>query len=81
LYAEVAYCARFEMAMTIEDVLMRRTGLEFFSWEAAIRAAAPTGAILAKELGWSAEAEKSATEQYQSKIRRLMRLAGLAANA
>jgi glycerol-3-phosphate dehydrogenase len=81
LYAEVAYCARFEMAMTIEDVLMRRTGLEFFSWEAAIRAAAPTGAILAKELGWSAEAEKSATEQYQSKIRRLMQLAGLAANA
>jgi glycerol-3-phosphate dehydrogenase len=81
LYAEVAYCARFEMAMTIEDVLMRRTGLEFFSWEAAIRAAAPTGAILAKELGWSAEAEKSATEQYQCKIRRLMQLAGLAANA
>jgi glycerol-3-phosphate dehydrogenase len=81
LYAEVAYCARFEMAMTIEDVLMRRTGLEFFSWEAAIRAAAPTGAILAKELGWSAEAEKSATEQYQNKIRRLMQLAGLAPNA
>ena len=67
--------------MTIEDVLMRRTGLEFFSWEAAIRAAAPTGAILAKELGWSAEAEKSATEQYQNKIRRLMQLAGLAPNA
>jgi glycerol-3-phosphate dehydrogenase len=81
LYAEVAYCARFEMVMTIEDVLMRRTGLEFFSWEAAIRAAAPTGAILAKELGWSAKAEKSATEQYQNKIRRLMQLAGLAANA
>ena len=81
LYAEVAYCARFEMAMTIEDVLMRRTGLEFFSWKAAIRAAAPTGAILAKELGWSAKAEKSATEQYQNKIRRLMQLAGLAANA
>jgi glycerol-3-phosphate dehydrogenase len=60
---------------------MRRTGLEFFSWKAAIRAAAPTGAILAKELGWSAETEKSATEQYQSKIRRLMQLAGLAANA
>ena len=81
LYAEVAYCARFQMAMTIEDVLMRRTGLEFFSWKAAIRAAAPTGAILAKELGWSAKAEKSATEQYQNKIRRLMQLAGLAANA
>jgi glycerol-3-phosphate dehydrogenase len=80
LRAEVAYCARFEMAMTIEDVLMRRTGLQFFSWEAAIRAAVPTGTILAKELGWSAVTEATAIEQYQNKIHRLMRLAGLTAN-
>ena len=81
LYAEVAYCARFEMAVTIEDVLMRRIGLQFFSWEASIRAAVPTGAILTKELGWSKDAEESAIEQYQNKIRRLMQLAGLPANA
>jgi glycerol-3-phosphate dehydrogenase len=81
LRAEVAYCARFEMAMTIEDVLMRRTGLQFFSWEAAIRAAVPTGTILAKELGWSAVTEATAIEQYQNKIHRLMQLAGLTANA
>ena len=67
--------------MTIEDVLMRRTGLQFFSWEAAIRAAAPTGTILAKELGWSAVTEATAIEQYQNKIHRLMQLAGLTANA
>jgi glycerol-3-phosphate dehydrogenase len=79
LRAEVAYGARFEMAMTIEDVLMRRTGLQFFSWEAAIRAAEPTGAILAQELAWPADVEKSAVEKYQNKIRRLMQLAGLAA--
>jgi glycerol-3-phosphate dehydrogenase len=81
LRAEVAYCARFEMAMTIEDVLMRRTALQFFSWEAAIRAAVPTGTILAKELGWSAVTEATAIEQYQNKIHRLMQLAGLTANA
>jgi glycerol-3-phosphate dehydrogenase len=81
LRAEVAYCARFEMAMTIEDVLMRRTGLQFLSWEAAIRAAVPTGTILAKELGWSAVTEATAIEQYQNKIHRLMQLAGLTANA
>jgi glycerol-3-phosphate dehydrogenase len=80
LRAEVAYCARFEMAMTIEDVLMRRTGLQFFSWEAAIRAAVPTGTILAKELGWSAVTEATAIEQYQNKIHRLMQLAGLTVN-
>ncbi len=79
LRAEVAYCARNEMAITIEDVLMRRTGLQFYSWRAAISAAAPTAAILAKELGWSAEFERAAAEEYRNKITRLIQLAGLPA--
>ena len=33
--AEIAYAARFEMAATLDDVLERRTGLQFFSWDAA----------------------------------------------
>jgi glycerol-3-phosphate dehydrogenase len=65
------------MAITIEDVLMRRTGLQIYSWRAAIRAAAPTAAILAKELGWTAEAENAAAEEYKNKIIRLIQLAGL----
>jgi glycerol-3-phosphate dehydrogenase len=77
LRAEVAYCARNEMAVTIEDVLTRRTGLQFFSWSAAISAAAPTAAILARELGWSAEFEQSSVEEYGKRIRRLIELAGL----
>jgi glycerol-3-phosphate dehydrogenase len=77
LRAEVAYSARYEMAMSIEDALMRRTGLQFYSWRAAISAAAPTGAILAKELGWTKDAERSSVGQYINKIRRLMQLAGL----
>jgi glycerol-3-phosphate dehydrogenase len=81
LRVEVAYCARHEMAMTIEDVLMRRTGLQIFSWRAAIDAAAPAGAILAQELGWSAEQEQFAVNEYTSKIRRWMQLAGLDANS
>jgi glycerol-3-phosphate dehydrogenase len=80
LRAEITYCARNEMAMTIEDVLMRRTGLQFFSWKAAISAATPTGAILAKELGWSADFERSSVEEYRNKISRLIRLAGLPAD-
>jgi glycerol-3-phosphate dehydrogenase len=79
LRAEIAYCARYEMALTIEDVLMRRTGLQFFSWRAAISAAAPTAAILAKELGWSPEFEQSAAEEYRKQITRLIQLAGLPA--
>jgi glycerol-3-phosphate dehydrogenase len=80
LRAEIAYCARSEMAMTIEDVLMRRTGLQFFSWRAAITAATPTGTILAKELGWSPDFETSSVEEYRNKISRLIRLAGLPAD-
>jgi glycerol-3-phosphate dehydrogenase len=79
LSAEVAYSARYEMAMTIEDALMRRTGLQFFSWSAATSAAAATGAILAKELGWTPEAERTAVDQYIIKIGRLMQMAGLSA--
>jgi glycerol-3-phosphate dehydrogenase len=80
LRAEIAYVARNEMAMTIEDVLMRRTGLQFLSWRAAISAATPTAAILARELGWSPEFERSSTQEYESKIRRLIQLAGLPAD-
>jgi glycerol-3-phosphate dehydrogenase len=81
LRAEVAWCARNEMAMTIEDVLMRRTGLQIFSWQAAISAAAPTAAILAKELGWSADGQRASVEEYVSKIRRWLELAGLPADS
>jgi glycerol-3-phosphate dehydrogenase len=80
LRAEVAYCARQEMAMTIEDILMRRTGLQIFSWQAAIDAAAPTAAILAAELGWSADKRRASVEEYVAKIRRWMELAGLQAH-
>jgi glycerol-3-phosphate dehydrogenase len=79
LRAEVAFSVRYEMAVTIEDVLMRRTGLQFFSWSAALGAAAPTGAILAKELGWTAEAEHESVAKYVDTIRRLMHMAGLPA--
>lgn len=77
LRAEVAYCARNEMAITIDDVLMRRTGLQFYSWRAAISASDPTAAILATELGWSPDFERSAAEEYRKKIGRLIHLAGL----
>ena len=81
LRAEIAYCARNEMAATIEDVLKRRTGLQFFSWRASILAAEPTAAILAKELGWSQDFERTSAEEYRKKIRRLIELAGLPAEA
>jgi len=75
--AEVVYGLREEMATSIEDILARRTGLQFFSWEQARAAAPAVGAIMASELGWSPGQQKDAVEEYGNKISRLMRLVGL----
>jgi glycerol-3-phosphate dehydrogenase len=75
--AEVVYGVREEMATAIEDILARRTGLQFFSWEQARAAAPAVGAILARELGWSPAQQNDAVEGYISKIGRLMELIGL----
>jgi glycerol-3-phosphate dehydrogenase len=75
--AEIVYSAG-EMAATIEDVLARRIGLEFFSWRASQEAAPVVGAILGPLLGWSAEQTQSAIREYQAKIDKYIRVAGLA---
>jgi glycerol-3-phosphate dehydrogenase len=77
LRAEVAFAARFEMAMTIEDVLARRIGLQFYGWTEAIAAAPATTDILARELGWSEADRGDALGVYIEKIRGLQRKAGL----
>jgi glycerol-3-phosphate dehydrogenase len=75
--AEVVYGVREEMATSIEDILARRTGLQFHSWEQARAAAPAVGAIMARELGWSPDQQKDAVEEYVNKINRLMRIIGL----
>jgi len=49
--AEVVWAARHEMAMTVDDVLARRTRALFLEARAAIEAASTVAAILARELG------------------------------
>jgi len=75
--AEIVYAIREEMAMTIEDVLSRRTGLQFLDWRGARNAASVAGSLLGKELGWSAETERKAVADYREKITDLLEAAGL----
>jgi glycerol-3-phosphate dehydrogenase len=75
--AQVIYSARTEMAVSIEDVLFRRLGLQLYSWRSAIHAAPIAASLLAKELGWSADETCAAAREYAEKINRLMMLAGL----
>jgi len=53
--AEVVYAVRCEYALSIEDVLARRTRLAFLDTEAAQMAVDPVGALMAEILGWSEE--------------------------
>lgn len=74
--AEVVFCARYEMANSIEDVLVRRLGLESFGWREALAAAPTVADLLAAELRWSAEEKGRALDAYVSRIHTALRSAG-----
>ncbi|HTW65875.1 MAG TPA: FAD-dependent oxidoreductase [Bryobacteraceae bacterium] len=74
--AQVVYAARNEMAMTVEDVLARRIGLQFVGWRLAIRASPAVAALLRRELEWSASEETAAVDQYVGKINHMLEVAG-----
>ncbi len=70
IQAEVVYAARREMAVTLEDVLARRTGLQYFSWQLAIEAAPVAADHLARELGWTDQQKENAIQEYVGKMER-----------
>jgi glycerol-3-phosphate dehydrogenase len=76
--AEVVFAARVEMAMSIEDVLARRLGLELYGWRESMRAAPVVATLLAREFDWSEAAECEAVDQYLERKRRFIRKAGMA---
>ena len=77
IQAEVVYSVQHEMAVTIEDVLARRLGVQLFSWAASIEAAPVAGAVMSQLLGWSADETKQRVNEYIEKINRLMDVVGL----
>jgi glycerol-3-phosphate dehydrogenase len=68
--AEVIYCARYEMAVTVEDVLARRLGVQLFSWELAVQAAPVVASLLGSELNWPEEEQERSAAEYISKVQR-----------
>lgn len=71
--AMVRFAARHEMAMSVEDVLARRSRLLFLDAAEAARRAAPVAAILAEELGpsFDAAASRTAFEALAAQYQRL----------
>ncbi|MCU1458075.1 MAG: glycerol-3-phosphate dehydrogenase [Actinomycetia bacterium] len=64
LRVEAVYAARFEMAVTLDDVLSRRTRALILDREAAVAAAPATAALLAAELGWDAREQAEQLEAF-----------------
>jgi glycerol-3-phosphate dehydrogenase len=77
IQAEVIYCVRQELAATIEDVLARRLGVQFYSWRDAIYSAPLVGLLMANELHWSSDQTNSAVTAYVQKLNRRLEQAGL----
>ena len=75
--AEVVYAIRYEMAATIEDILARRLGMQFYSWQDCIDAAPLVGSLMAKELQWAEPFARESINNYVGKINHLMDSAGL----
>jgi len=81
LRAEALYAARYEMALTLEDVLSRRTRALLLD-AAATAAAAPAAAVLlAGELGWSAEETDRQVAAFSDLVARQRRAADPAEDA
>jgi len=68
IQAEIAYAARFEMAATLDDVLERRTGLQFFSWPLASAAAPLAAAVMQREMGWDDAHTRGEVTRYVKKL-------------
>jgi len=69
--AQVVWAVRNEMAATVEDVLVRRIGLEFYGRKEALAAARPTAEVMAGELDWPISRVEEALGEYVSRCHAL----------
>ena len=75
--AQVVYAVRREMAVTIEDVLARRIGLQWFSWRSAVQAAPVAARLMQRELQWADAQTETFIQQYTDRVNRMLETAGL----
>ncbi|MCE9622173.1 MAG: glycerol-3-phosphate dehydrogenase/oxidase [Actinomycetia bacterium] len=64
--AEAIYAVRHEMALTLDDVLTRRTRARLIDRAAALRAAPSVAALLATELNWDAAEVKRQVDHFEA---------------
>jgi len=77
--AEVVYACRAEMAMTLEDMLARRTRIILEDGARGASIAPQVASLMARELGWSSDQANSQVEQYRALVRHQLESEGLQA--
>jgi glycerol-3-phosphate dehydrogenase len=68
LKAEIVYAVTHEGAMTVDDVISRRTRLAFEAPHAGIDLAEEIATLIAPYLGWSAKDKKASIAQYRDQV-------------
>ena len=68
ILAEVVYAARYEMALTLADVMTRRTRLAMVAGREALNCAATVADAMARELGWSGEQAERQVAQFTAEF-------------
>ncbi|MEW6472772.1 MAG: glycerol-3-phosphate dehydrogenase/oxidase [Actinomycetota bacterium] len=81
LKAEAVYAVRYEMALTLEDVLSRRTRALLLDIAATAGAAPSVAELMAVELGWSDEERARQVEVFLALVERQRRAADPAEDA
>ena len=66
--AEAVYASRNEMAVTLDDVLSRRTRARLQNSHASVEVAPAVAEVLASELNWSQERTKQEIESYRQSV-------------
>jgi glycerol-3-phosphate dehydrogenase len=81
LKAEAVYAVRYEMALTLEDVLSRRTRALLLDAAATAGAAASVAELMAPELGWSDEERSRQVDTFLALVERQRQAADPAEDA
>ncbi len=81
LRVEAVYAARYEMALSVDDVLSRRTRARLLARDASADVADDVAALVADDLGWDDEERRRQSVAYRTEIEAERVSAGLPADA
>ena len=68
LRAEAIYSARYEMAVTLDDILSRRTRARLLARDASASAAAEVARLVAGDLGWDDDEIDAQVADYRARV-------------